>query len=496
MNKGYKQAALDNKALSKGINIVNGKVTYESSIYINIIKEGFILKLETKTKELVQKDKDHLWHAMHRYDAKASPMIAAEGEGSWFTDTNGNKYLDGVSGLWCLNLGHGRKEIAQAAYEQMVNLSYFPLTLSHEPAIELSAKISELLKGSYKTFFSNSGSEANETAFKIAQQYHAQNGNPGKFKFISRYRAYHGNTLAALSATAQANRRFKYGPAVPGFLHVPPPYSYRSPFGGDAESSDLQAAEYIEQVIEFEGAETVAGVILEPFISGGGVLIPSNEYLTRVAEICKKHNVLLIVDEVVSGFGRTGKMFGFMHSEGVQPDIITMAKGLTSGYLPLGATAVKSEIYEKFKENGKLNHFRHVSTYGGHPASCAVALKNIEIIEKENIVQQVSELSTSMLSELHELTALDKVGEVRGVGYLYGIELVEDKKSKVPVSEELMGSIIGACKDKGLIIGRNGDTVPGYGNVLIVAPPLSSTVQDLRFVIDTLKAVLDELCSK
>lgn len=452
------------------------------------------MKLETGNKDIIQKDKDHLWHAMHRYNEKASPMIAAGGEGSWFTDTNGNNYLDGVSGLWCLNLGHGRKEIAQAAYEQMVNLSYFPLTLSHEPAIELSSKISELLKGSYTTFFSNSGSEANETAFKISRQYHSQNGNPHKYKFISRYRAYHGNTFAALSATAQANRRVKYDPAVPGFLHVPPPYSYRSAFGENVENSDLLAAEYLDQVINFEGPETVAGVILEPIISGGGVLIPSTEYLTRVSEICKKHDVLLIVDEVVSGFGRTGKMFGFMHSEGVQPDIVTMAKGLTSGYLPLGATAVSSHIYEKFKENGKQNHFRHVSTYGGHPASCAVALKNIEIIENEHIVERVSQLSKTILSEFYDLTDLNQVGEVRGIGFLFGIELVEDKKSKAPVSDEFMGNIIAACKEKGLIIGRNGDTVPGYGNVLIIAPPLSSTEEDLRFVLETVKTVLHDYC--
>lgn len=170
---------------------------------------------------------------------------------------------------------------------------------------------------------------------------------------------------------------------------MPPPYSYRSSFGENVENSDLLAADYIDQVINFEGSKTVAGVILEPFISGGGVLIPSKEYLTKVAEICKKHDVLLIVDEVVSGFGRTGKMFGFMHSDEVQPDIVTMAKGLTSGYLPLGATAVNSRIYDKFKGDGDLNHFRHVSTYGGHPASCAVALKNIEIIEKKGLFKEL-----------------------------------------------------------------------------------------------------------
>lgn len=420
-------------------------------------------------------------------------MIAEAGEGGWFSDIYGKRYFDGVSGLWCLNLGHGRKEIVDAAAEQMMKLSYFPLTLSHEPAIELSAKISELLGDSYKTFFTNSGSEANETAFKIARQYHHQNGNPEKHKIISRYRAYHGTTLGALSATAQANRRVKYGPSMPGFLHVAPPYSYRSPFGDEVTDVDKVAADMIDQMITWEGAETVAAVIMEPFISGGGVIIPSPEYLKRVAEICKKHDVLLILDEVVSGFGRTGKMFGFMHSEGVQPDIITMAKGLTSGYLPLGATSVNSKIYEKFTEKGPDNHFRHVSTYGGHPASCAVALKNIEIIERENIVERVAELGDNNLIRLKELISHKNVGEVRNVGFLYGIEMVEDKESKTPASDDKLMKIIAFCKEKGLIIGRNGDTVPGFNNVLIVAPPLISTEEDLNFVVDTVFAAFEEL---
>ncbi|MDC3414059.1 aminotransferase [Aquibacillus sp. 3ASR75-11] len=446
------------------------------------------VSLELERESLAKKDTDHLWHAMHRHVENQTPTIAESGEGSWFTDVDGNRYLDGVSGLWCLNLGHGRQEIVDAAAEQMKKLTYFPLTMSHTPAIELSAKISELLGGSYKTFFSNSGSEANESAFKIARQYHNQNGNPGKYKFISRYRAYHGTTLGALSATAQANRRAKYDPGVPGFLHTPPPYSYRSLVGGNKEESDLITAEMLDQMITWEGAETVAGVIMEPFISGGGVIVPSKAYLTRVAEICRKHDVLLIMDEVVSGFGRTGKMFGFMHSEDVEPDIVTMAKGLTSGYLPLGATAVKSEIYTKFKEIGENSHFRHVSTYGGHPASCAVALKNIEIIEKENIVNRVHELGESILGQLKELIEHENVGEIRNVGFLYGIEMVEDKQTKTPISDKRISSIIAKCKQNGLIIGRNGDTVPGYNNVLIIAPPLSSTEEDLEFLVNTLKS--------
>lgn len=450
------------------------------------------MKAKSENHSLVEKDQQHLWHALYRDVDGVNPMIVSSGDGSWFYDIDGNRYFDGVSGLWCLNLGHGRKEIADAAAAQMMRLSYSPLTMSHEPAIELAAKISELLGGgNYKTFFSNSGSEANETAFKIARQYHAQNGSPGKYKFISRYRAYHGNTLGALSATAQANRRLKYDPPAPGFLHVQPPYSYRSPFG-DAHDSDRIAADLLEQMIVWEGADTVAGVIMEPFISGGGVIIPSEVYLQRAAEICKKYDVLLILDEVVSGFGRTGKMFGFMHFEGVQPDIITMAKGLTSGYLPLGATAVKEEIYEKFKGTDHNNQFRHVSTYGGHPASCAVGLKNIEIIERENIVARVEYYSSEILSSLHDLIKHPNVGEVRGVGFLYGIELVEDKVTKEPASDAFVASIIGACKQKGVIIGKNGDTIPGFSNILIIAPPLSSTEEDLRYLVSTVQQAFEK----
>lgn len=451
-------------------------------------------KVRVEDKEtFIQQDQDHLWHAMSRHVEGSKPMIAHSGEGAWFTDYDGNRYLDGVSGLWCLNLGHGRKEIVKAAADQMMQLSYFPLTHSHIPAIQLSAKISELLGDAYVTFFSNSGSEANETAFKIARQYHQQNGNPGKYKFISRYRAYHGSTLGALSATAQANRRIKYEPSMPGFLHVPPPYSYRCPFGESVKDCDQAAANMIDEMIRWEGADTVAGVIMEPFISGGGVIIPSPAYLQQVADICKKHDVLLIVDEVVSGFGRTGKMFGFMHAEGVQPDIVTMAKGLTSGYLPLGATAVSSRIYEKFKAKGKDNHFRHISTFGGHPAACAVGLKNIEIIEREQIVERVAKLGDSILGRLRQLDDHEHVGEVRHVGFLYGIEVVANKKTKEPASDAFMSKIIENCKQKGLIIGRNGDTVPEFNNVLIIAPPLSSTEEDLHFLVDVVQSVFREL---
>lgn len=448
------------------------------------------MKAEAEMNQAAAEKDSKLWNAMHKYNPDAKATIAVSGEGSWFTDEEGNQYLDGVSGLWCLNLGYGRQEIVDAAAEQMKKLSYFPLTMNHQPAIQLADKLSELLGADYQTFFSNSGSEANETAFKIARQYHMQTGNPGKYKFISRYRAYHGSTMGAMSATAQANRRVKYDPSAPGFLHVAPPYSYRSLFSGSAEEKDLRAADEMEEMIKWEGEETVAAVIMEPFISGGGVIIPSMKYIQRVADICEKYNVLLIMDEVVSGFGRTGKMFGFKHTAGVQPDIVTMAKGLTSGYLPLGATSVKAEIYEAFKQEGKDNHLRHVSTYGGHPAACAVGLKNIEIIEKEKIVDRVNELGNSKLIELHDLMNHKHVGEVRQAGFLLGLEMVKDKTTKEPLSETKMGEIVGACKQKGLVIGKNGDTVPGGNNILIIAPPLTSTEDDLDFIIETVSSVM------
>lgn len=451
------------------------------------------MKVEKEMNNRLEKKESLLWNAMHRFNPEAEQVVAVKGEGSWFTDESGKRYMDGVSGLWCLNLGHGREEIAEAAAEQMKKLSYFPLTMSHQPAIKLAAKISELLGEKYQTFFANSGSEANETAFKIARQYHNQTGNPQKYKIISRYRAYHGSTLGALSATAQANRRVKYDPTVPGFLHVYPPYSYRSIFNGSAEESDLKAAQLLEEMINWEGEETIAAFIMEPFISGGGVIIPSMKYIQRVSEICKQHNILLIMDEVVSGYGRTGKMFGFQHAAGVQPDIVTMAKGLTSGYLPLGATAVKSEIYNVFQKDGKDSHFRHVSTYGGHPAACAVALKNIEIIENENIIERVNNLAQTKLADLHQLIDHKNVGEVRQTGFLLGIEMVEDKQSKTPLADEKLARIIGLCKEKGLIIGKNGDTVPGHNNVIIAAPPLTSTEEDLEFLIDTLQWAIRSL---
>ncbi|PKG45457.1 MULTISPECIES: aspartate aminotransferase family protein [unclassified Planococcus (in: firmicutes)] len=444
-----------------------------------------------KALTLAEKDKENLWHQISSYNEKKRPMVVEKGEGAWITDHEGNRYLDGMSGLWCVNVGYGRAELADAAAEQMKKLAYVPMTQSHEPAILLAEKLNELLGGEYKIFYSNSGSDANEVAFKLVRQYHQQNGEPSRFKFISRYRAYHGSSMGALSATGQALRKYKYEPLSPGFLHVAPPDNYRRPPGQSVEDYNLQRAQEFEEKIIWEQKETIAGIIMEPLITGGGILIPHPVYVEKVQEICKRHGVLLIIDEVICGFGRTGKAFGHQHFN-IKPDIITMAKGMTSAYLPLSVTAIRKDIYDQFDTEEENSHFRHINTFGGNPAACAVALKNIEIIERESLIERSSELGERLLKELANLTEHPYVGDVRGLGFLLGIELVENKETKEPATAERVAKIINGCKEHGLIIGKNGDTVAGFNNVLTISPPLSSTDEDFEFIVAVLQKVFKE----
>ncbi|ANB56024.1 beta-eliminating lyase family protein [Anoxybacillus sp. B7M1] len=444
-----------------------------------------------QSQHLLEKDGRYIWHAMKPYNPK-STLIVEEAKGCWVTDHTGKKYLDAMAGLWCVNVGYGREELAEAAYEQLKKLAYFPLTQSHAPAVELGEKLNELLGDEYVIFFSNSGSEANETAFKMARQYHQQKGEHSRYKIISRYRAYHGNSMGALAATGQAQRKYKYEPLAPGFIHVAPPDCYR-----DNETAEnprnLKSVQAIDQVMTWELSETIAAVIMEPMITGGGVLIPPDGYMKAVKEVCEKHGALLIVDEVICGFGRTGKPFGFMH-DGVKPDIITMAKGITSAYLPLSATAVRKEIYEAFKGEEEYDYFRHINTFGGNPAACALALKNLEIMEKERLFDRSREVGEQLLNELkHKLQNHPYVGDVRGRGLLIGIELVKDKATKEPLDVSLVNQAINICKNNGLLIGKNGVTVAGFNNVLTLSPPLTIESEDAAFLVQTLTEALEEI---
>lgn len=440
------------------------------------------------TPTLQETDEKYLWHAMKGSSPGQEHTVMVKGEGAWVTDDKGNRYLDGMSGLWCVNVGYGRKELAEAAYQQLLDLPYAPLVQSHVSAIKLAEKLNSWLNNEYVFYFSNSGSEANETAFKIVRQYHQQTGGHSRHKFISRYRGYHGNTMGALAATGQAQRKYKYEPLAQGFLHVAPPDSYRN----YDEGNPLHTAEEIDRVMTWELSETVAGVIMEPIITGGGILMPPEGYMKRVQEICEKHGALLISDEVICGFGRTGKPFGFMHY-GVKPDIITMAKGITSAYLPLAVTAVKKEIFEAFSGDDTYDRFRHINTFGGNPAACALAIKNLEIYENEKLIERSAKLGERMLNDFAELKDHPLVGDIRGKGLLIGIELVKDKTTKEPLEVDKLNALISTCKQKGLLIGKNGDTVAGFNNVLQLAPPLSITDEDYSFIVKTVKEAMTTL---
>jgi adenosylmethionine-8-amino-7-oxononanoate aminotransferase len=436
-----------------------------------------------------ERDRRFLWHAMSGWDPAGSHMIVAEADGAWITDVEGNRYLDGVSGQYSVNAGYGREELARAAYEQLRTLPFYPLVQSHRPAIELAEKLNDWLEDDYVVFYSNSGSEANETAFKIARQYHQQQGDPERWKFIARYRGYHGVTFGSLAATGQAQRKYKYEPLAPGFLHVAPPDRYRCGYCADRPACSLQCAKELERTIGWELADTIAGVIVEPIISGGGVLVPPDGYVQQVAETCRAAGALLIVDEVICGFGRTGKRFGHQHY-GIKPDIVTMAKGLTSSYLPLGATAVRRELFEAFDGGSQYGRLRHVSTFGGHPAACAVAIRNMEIMDEEDLPGRAAELGERFAEQLRSLADLPSVGEVRGKGLLLGIELVEDQRTRVPLAAAKMGAVVAACRERGLIVFKNGDTAAGHENVIVLAPPLTIAEEDLAFMARTLREAI------
>jgi len=443
------------------------------------------------SQELYEKDKETIWHAMQRHSPENIPFIVAEADGAWITDIEGKKYLDGMAGLWSVTVGYGRTELAEVVHDQLVRMPYYPMTASHIPAIKLGDKLNEWLDDDYVIFYSNSGSEANETAFKIARQYHWQKGDPERTKFISRYRAYHGSTLSTVAAGGHTEKKIRYGPLPDGFIHVSPPDTYHSPYEGNEEEVGRAYAEEINRVLTFEG-ETVAGVIMEPMITGGGIIIPPDNYVSEVKKICEKHGVLLIIDEVITGFGRTGEKFGHNHY-GIKPDIITMAKGLTSSYQPLSATAVKKDIFETFDDDEKYSFLRHVNTFGGHPAACAVALKNIEIIEEENLVERSRELGKRLAEEMVELYDHPNVGNIRSKGLIMGVEVVEDKETKSPASPDKLDKVVNTCKENGLIIKKNGMSVKGFNNILTICPPLSLTDEDFDFLVNTFKNAVKQL---
>ena len=422
------------------------------------------------------KASDHLWMHFTRMSAfdKAPVVTMERGEGAYVWDTTGRKYLDALSGLFVVQAGHGRAELAEAAAEQARKLAFFPIwSYAHPTAIELADRLAAQAPGDLnKVFFSSGGGESVETAWKVAKQYFKLIGKPTKHKVVSRAIAYHGTTQGALSITGVPPFKQAFEPLVPGTFRAPNTNFYRAPsfVADDEKAFGRWAADQIETAILNEGPDTVAAVFVEPVQNAGGCFPPPPGYFERLREICDTHDVLLVSDEVICAYGRLGTMFG-AQKFGYQPDIITTAKGLTSGYSPLGAAIISDRIFEPFSRGDAM--FAHGYTFGGHPVSCAVALANLDLFEREDLLGNVLRNENAFRQTLEKLYDLPIVGDVRGDGYFYGIELVKDKATKASFdaaeSERVLrGYVSGALLDAGLYCRADDRGDP----VVQVAPPL------------------------
>jgi adenosylmethionine-8-amino-7-oxononanoate aminotransferase len=439
---------------------------------------------QQRLQELAQK---HLWMHFTRMGAYGDhelPIIV-RGEGSYVWDANGKRYLDGLSALFCVNAGHGRGSLGEAAARQAKELGFYTnWTFAHPTAIELAARIADLAPGELnRVFFTSGGSEAVESAIKLSRQYHRVRGDGQRYKIIARETAYHGTTMGALIATGIPQIRSMFEPLPPGSAHVANTNSYRNP-------EWLDPAEEIAKRIEFEGPETVAAVILEPVQNSGGCFMPPEGYFQRVREICDEYGVLLISDEVICSWGRIGHYFGCQRF-GYEPDLITTAKGLTSAYAPMGAVIASDKVFEPFSEGTSM--FTHGLTFGGHPVSAAVAMANLDIFEDEDLCGRVRENEGALRGMLDGLRDIPIVGDVRGAGYFHAIELVKDQETKESFSDEesedlLRGFMSAELYQRGLICRADDRGDP----VVQLSPPLVAGPEEFAEIESVLRPVLTE----
>jgi adenosylmethionine-8-amino-7-oxononanoate aminotransferase len=442
----------------------------------------------------------NLWLHFTRMSSQASgdvPVIV-RGSGPYVFDASGKRYLDGLSGLFVSQIGHGRKEVAEAGARQGSELAYFPLwSYAHPRAIELAQRLAELAPGDLnRVFFTTSGSEAVESAWKLAKQYFKATGEPGRYKVISRDIAYHGTSMGALAITGLPAIKEPFEPLPPGGVRVPNTNFYRAPefVAGDLTAFGRWAADEIERAILREGPESVAAVFLEPVQNSGGCFPPPPGYFARVREICDRYGVLLVSDEVICAFGRLGYYFG-AGRYGYQPDIITFAKGVTSGYAPLGGMLARDRLMEPFAEGAAT--FLHGVTFAGHPVSCAVALANLDVFEKEDLLGNVRAHEAGFRATLEKLSDLPIVGDVRGDGYFYGIELVKDKATRQTFTDDeserlLRGFLSPALFDAGLVCRADDRGDP----VIQLAPPLTCGQDHFDEMEQILRSVLTQAWSR
>ena len=444
---------------------------------------------------VVEADRAHVWHHLiqHKLFETNDPRIIVEGKGIKVWDQNGKEHVDGVSGgVWTVNVGYGRESIANAVRDQLIKLNYFAGSAGSIPGALFSEKLISKMPGMSRVYYCNSGSEANEKAFKMVRQIAHKRYGGKKHKILYRDRDYHGTTIATLSAGGQDERNAQYGPFTPGFVRVPHCLEYRAQWDLTGEAYGKRAADAIEEVILAEGPETVGALCLEPVTAGGGVITPPEGYWERVQEICTKYDILLHIDEVVCGIGRTGAWFGYQNY-GIKPDMVTMAKGVASGYAAIACMVTTEAVFDMFKDDAsdKMNYFRDISTFGGCTAGPAAAIENMRIIEDEGLLENTLAMGAHIIENLNALAEKHPViGDVRGRGLFCGAELVADRATKEPADEKKVQAVVADCMAQGVIIGATNRSLPGFNNSLCFSPALIATKDDINHITEAVDQAL------
>jgi taurine-pyruvate aminotransferase len=446
--------------------------------------------------EVVEADRAHIWHhlSQHKQYETVDPRVIVEGKGMRVWDAKGKEHLDAVSGgVWTVNVGYGRESIANAVRDQLIKMNYFAGAAGSIPGSIFAKRLIEKMPGLTRVYYSNSGSEANEKVYKMVRQIAHRHHGGKKWKILYRDRDYHGTTIGALASAGQAQRAAQYGPYPDGFVEVPHCLEYRAQW--DVADYGRRAADAIEEVILREGPDSVGCLVLEPVTAGGGVIVPPQGYWERVQEICQKYNILLHIDEVVCGVGRTGVWFGYQHY-GIKPDFVTMAKGVASGYAAISCTVTTEAVFEMFKDapDDTMSYFRDISTFGGCTAGPAAALENMRIIEAEGLLDNTTRMGARLMDNLAGLMERHRViGDVRGKGLFCGAELVADRATKEPADEKKVQAVVADCMAQGVIIGATNRSVPGLNNTLCLSPALIATPDDIDQITDAIDRALTKV---
>jgi taurine-pyruvate aminotransferase len=448
-------------------------------------------------RDIIEADRAHVWHHLiqHKPFETIDPRIIVEGRGMRVWDANGKEHLDAVSGgVWTVNVGYGRESIANAVRDQLIKMNYFANSAGSIPGARFAKMLIEKMPGLSRVYFANSGSEANEKAFKMVRQISHRHHDGRKYKVLYRERDYHGTTITALSASGQPQRSAQYGPYTPGFVEVPHCLEYRSQYGA-VDNYGEAAADAIEEVILREGPDTVGALCLEPITAGGGVITPPKGYWEKVQDICKRHNILLHIDEVVCGVGRTGTWFGYQNY-GIKPDFVTMAKGVASGYAAISCMVTTEAVFEMFKDDASdpMSYFRDISTFGGCAAGPAAAIENMRIIEDEGLLANTVKMGERIMSNLEALKEKHLVvGDVRGKGLFCGAELVADRKTREAADEKKVQAVVADCMAQGVIIGMTNRSIPGLNNTLCFSPALIAKADDIDNITDAVDRALTKV---